>query len=163
MNAKETLRKIAEALNIATESPKEETIAAEKVAVSEVIEATTPEDVKEDAPAAVVESNVVESTKVIADAKEEALEPEAVSEDVSEPQEDPRVAEMQSQIEELKAILKNALSQEPEEVEENIPEIKENDEGLTHSPEKPVAKKAGGIGKKGESIQSRVYKYINNN
>jgi len=163
MNAKDTLRKIAEALNIATESPKEETITAEKVAVSEVIETTTPEDVKEDAPTDVAESKVEESTEIIADAKEETLEPEAVSEDVIEPKDDPRVAEMQNQIEELKAILKNALTQEPEEVVENIPEVKEDDKGLTHSPEKSVSSKAGGIGKKGESIQSRVYKYMNNN
>ena len=156
----DTLRKIAEALGVVTAEVKEDAV-VEKVTTEENIETKESVDVVEDVVAPVVEEKVAETTEIIEEAKEEVLEPKAVDK-VEEPKEDPRVAEMQKQIEDLKAILTNALSQ-PEEETEVIPEVKEEPKGLTHSPEKPVASKNTGIGKKGNSIQSRVFKYINNN
>ena len=156
----ETLRKIAEALGVVTAEVKEDAV-VEKVATEENKDAEVVADVKEDVVAPEAEETVAEATKVIEDAPE-APEAEVTPAKAEEPTEDPRVAEMQKQIEDLKAILTNALSQ-PEVETEVVPEVKEEPKGLTHSPEKPVASKNTGIGKKGNSIQSRVFKYINNN
>ena len=156
----DTLRKIAEALGVVTAEVKTDAT-VEKVTVEENTETKEVVDVVEDVVAPIVEEKAVEAVEIIEEAKEEVLEPKAVDK-VEEPKEDPRVAEMQKQIEDLKAILTNALSQ-PEEETEVVPEVKEEPKGLTHSPEKPVASKNTGIGKKGDSIQSRVFKYINNN
>ena len=135
----DTLRKIAEALGVVTAEVKTDAT-VEKVTVEENTEAKESVDVVEDVVAPIVEEKAVEAVEIIEEAKEEILEPKAVDK-VEEPKEDPRVAEMQKQIEDLKAILTNALSQ-PEEETKVIPEVKEEP--------------------KGDSIQSRVYKYINN-
>ena len=159
LNAKETLKKIADALNVAVEEPK----------VAETVEITeTTEEVKE--------QEVTEATEVVAETEtteepnEEVKEPiqEAkqveVKEDVKEefePQND-RLRELEAQIESLKDILANSFVKESESKNE-APEIPaEEPKGLTHSPEKTVAPKANGIGKKGGDIKSRVWKYINN-
>ena len=169
MNAKETLKKIADALTITSTTP-------EKQETAPIVEAVEPVE------APVVEAPVVnekaeESVEVV-DTKTEdvpAVEPVAeapvldeneplekeVVEDVSENKVDnDRVKDLESQIEDLKKILENALS-EPK--EDKLPEQPKAEEGLTHSPEKQVAKKAAGIGKKGDDVMSRVFKYINNN
>ena len=164
MNAKETLQKIAEALNIASSEPKEVSVEETKVedtpvVDTEVKEETPVEEVKESAEA-------VETAEAVEVKEEKATEEPTVKDEASEEVEvskdSERVAEMQKQIEDLKAILQNALSQPAEEKVE-APQIEQEPKGLTHSPEKPVQKKANGIGQKGSSIKDRVFKYISNN
>ena len=160
MNAKDTLKKIAEALNIVSEDAKE--------VVSDAIDSTQEviEDVAEDVKEAV--SDVIDDVKeAVADVVEnvgEAVEDagEAIqdaAEAISPTPQDERVGELEKQLADLKEILKNAMTQE-EAPQVEAPEPK----GLTHSPEKEVAKKAAsGVGRKGNSIQERVNRYINNN
>jgi len=137
LNAKETLKKIADALNVVSnDEPKTE----EVVETPEATEGTT--EVKEE----------------VEEPKEEpkAEEKEEIKVD------DSRVKELEAQIESLKDIISKSLEQE--EVKQEAPEVPtEEPKGLTHSPEKPVRKKANGIGSKGGDIKSRVFKYINNN
>ncbi len=166
MNAKETLKKIADALNITSSTP-------EKQEAAPIVEAVEPVEAVE---APVVNEKAVESVEV-ADTKTEdvpAIEPEAIApivdkdenleievvEDISEKVDNARVKELETQLEDLKKILENALSEPKEEIK---PEQPKADEGLTHSPEKTVSKKAAGIGNKGGDVMSRVFKYINNN
>ena len=117
-----------------------------KEAVSDVID-----DVKE------AVSDVVEN---IGEAVEDAGEAiQDAAEAISPTPQDERVGELEKQLADLKEILKNAMTQE-EAPQVEAPEPK----GLTHSPEKEVAKKAAsGVGRKGNSIQERVNRYINNN
>lgn len=174
MNAKDTLKKIAEALNIVTspvekveETPVKEaqTVEApieEAPVVEEKAEQATEVKTEEAAPAdepvkEEAAEEVVESTEVVEDEKQDDT-PEVVEskDEVIDPA---RVKELENQIDSLKEILKNAMSQ-PEET----PELPKEEEGLTHSPEKQVAsKKAKGIGNKGNDIMDRVFKYMNNN
>jgi len=175
MNAKDTLKKIADALNIVTapkekveeaqveetpvvEAPVEEAPAVEEKAGQATEEKSEVEDAPADEPAK-DEAPVAESTEVVEDEKQDDT-PEVVEskDEVIDPA---RVKELESQLESLKEILKNAMSQ-PEEKSPELP--KKEEEGLTHSPEKEVAsKKAKGIGNKGNDIMDRVFKYMNNN
>ena len=151
LNAKDTLQKIAEALNIAAQpqettevqpTPQPEAVEPTK----ELIEEPTPEVVEE------VKTEVVEEPKA-----EPQLETEA---EPKEEVKDNRVEALESQLADLKKILADAMK--VEEVETPVvpePEPK----GLTHSPEKEVKTTAKGVGKKGTTIQERVFKYINNN
>lgn len=161
LNAKETLKKIADALNVVSnDEPKTE----EVVETPEVVEAQDATEVTEE----VVETP--EATEVTAEVKEEAVE-EKSEEPKEEPKaedkeevkaDDSRVKELEAQIESLKDIIAKSLEQE--EVKQEVPEVPtEEPKGLTHSPEKPVRTKANGIGSKGGDIKSRVWKYINNN
>ena len=151
LNAKDTLQRIAEALNIAAEpqqttevqpTPQPEAVEPTK----ELIEEPTPEVVEE------VKTEVVEEPKA---------EPQEVTEvEPKEEVKDDRVEALESQLADLKKILADAMK--VEEVETPVvpePEPK----GLTHSPEKEVKTTAKGVGKKGTTIQERVFKYINNN
>lgn len=154
MNAKETLKKLAETLGVigeeTVETPVEET--TEEV-VEEVAEAKAEETVEETAPETEEVKEEVEEP-----AQEEAPE---VEEKQEEEKVDPRIAEMEEQINSLKDLLKKALESEEEEVK--APEIPAQEpKGLTHSPEAEVRPRANGIQNKGETIQSRVWKYINN-
>lgn len=165
MNAKETLQKIAEALNIASSEPKEVSVEETKVEATPEVETEVSNEVENE----VKNETPVEEVKETAEAvevKEEAAEEPTIKEEASDKLEvskdSERVAEMQKQIEDLKAILQNALSQPAEEKVE-APQVKEEPKGLTHSPEKPVQTKANGIGQKGNSIKDRVFKYISNN
>jgi len=151
LNAKDTLQKIAEALNIAAQpqeatevqpTPQPEAVEPTK----ELIEEPTPEVVEE------VKAEVVEEPKA-----EPQIETKA--EPKEEPKDD-RVQALESQLADLKKILADAMK--VEEVEAPVvpePEPK----GLTHSPEKEVKTTAKGVGRKGATIQERVFKYINNN
>lgn len=149
MNAKETLKKLAEALGVVSENEN----------VTESIE-TTQEEVQSTPEVENVEETVNE---VIEEPKEEASVTE--TEEVNEPvqaeetvKEDTEVNALKEEIENLKKILKAAIE------EESKPEVvipTEQTKPLTHSPEKKMAPKAQGIGQKGASIQERVYKYIN--
>jgi len=155
LNAKDTLQRIAEALNIAAEpqqttevqpTPQPEAVEPTK----ELIEEPTPEVVEE------VKTEVVEEPKA-----EPQIETEAEpKEEVKEEPKDNRVEALESQLADLKKILADAMK--VEEVEAPVvpePEPK----GLTHSPEKEVKTTAKGVGRKGTTIQERVFKYINNN
>ena len=149
MNAKETLQKIAEALNIvdaqpAVEENVEQPVVEAQVEEQPVVEESKPEEPVADQP--VVEEPVVEE------------QPEAQPEPVAENNE---VELLKKQLEDMKEILKNALAQPDEPVVPEIP--KKEPEGLTHSPEANVQQKAKGIGRKGDDIMSRVFKYMNNN
>ena len=151
LNAKDTLQRIAEALNIAAEpqqttevqpTPQPEAVEPTK----ELIEEPTPEVVEE------VKAEVVEEPKAEPQIETEAEPKEEVK--------DNRVEALESQLADLKKILADAMK--VEEVETPVvpePEPK----GLTHSPEKEVKTTAKGVGRKGATIQERVFKYINNN
>jgi hypothetical protein len=151
LNAKETLQKIAEALNIAAQpqqttevqpTPQPEAVEPTK----ELIEEPTLEVVED------VKAEVVEEPKVEPQVETEAEPKEEVKDD--------RVEALESQLADLKKILADAMK--VEEVETPVvpePEPK----GLTHSPEKEVKTTAKGVGRKGTTIQERVFKYINNN
>lgn len=161
LNAKETLKKIADALNVVSN---DEQKTEEVVETPEVVEAQDATEVTEE----VVETP--EATEVTAEVKEEVVE-EKSEEPKEEPKaeekeevkaDDSRVKELEAQIESLKDIIAKSLEQE--EVKQEVPEVPtEEPKGLTHSPEKPVRTKANGIGSKGGDIKSRVWKYINNN
>jgi len=158
MNAKETLKKIAEALNIVggeaevnTEAPVVETV--EEVKEEVATEAPAVEAVEEEAKEEVKEETV-EATEPV-----EETEAKEVVEEVPSP-ENERVRELESQLADLKKILESAMT---EPTKEEVPEVKQQEpKGLTHSPEKEVKIKSKGIGSKGMSIQERVYKYMNN-
>lgn len=151
MNPKETLQRIAEALNIAAQpqettevqpTPQPEAVEPTK----ELIEEPTPEVVEE------VKTEVVEEPKAEPQIETEAEPKEEVK--------DNRVEALESQLADLKKILADAMK--VEEVETPVvpePEPK----GLTHSPEAEVKTTAKGVGRKGTTIQERVFKYINNN
>lgn len=164
-SAKETLDKIAQAIGIATATPEVETaeetvetvetpeVAETEETVTETVETTeeateeTTEEVKEEAVEAAPETETVESND----------EPEAIAEDKS----NDRVKELEAQIADLKKILEDSINSETEDAIE-APELPvKEEEGLTHSPEAPVAVKQRKIGDKGGSIMSNVFKYIN--
>ena len=169
MNAKDTLKKIADALNITSTTPEKQEAAPIVDAVepveAPVVEApVVNEKAEESVEVADTEAEDIPAVEPVAEApvvnEDEKLEKEVV-EDISENKvDDARVKELESQLNDLKKILENALSEPKEEIK---PEPVKADEGLTHSPEKKVAKKAAGIGKKGDDVMSRVFKYINNN
>ena len=164
-SAKETLDKIAQAIGIATATPEVETVeetvetietpevAETEETVEETVETTedaaeeTTEEVKEEATEAAPETEAVESND----------EPEAIAEDKS----NDRVKELEAQIADLKKILEDSINSETEDAID-APEVPtKEEEGLTHSPEAPVAVKQRKIGDKGGSIMSNVFKYIN--
>lgn len=164
MNAKETLKKLAEVLGVTSEeaeAPVEEQVET----VEESAEVKAEETVEETAEPTEEVKEEVEEAK----AEEPAQEPEAVEEVQEEVKEeakeevdprDARVAEMEKQINSLKELLANVLENDGK---DDVPEVpKQEPKGLTHSPEKQVKPRANGIQNKGESIQSRVWKYINN-
>tara|TARA_R100000541_G_C1881270_1_gene82328 strand:+ start:234 stop:752 length:519 start_codon:yes stop_codon:yes gene_type:complete len=171
MNAKDTLKAIAEALNIVSSDAKEvvsEVVSDVKEVAEDVTESVTEviEDVKEvaeDVKDAVLEtvSDVVENVGEAIEDAGEAIQEVAESIDPTPEPDNSRVNELEKQLADLKEILKNAMAQ-PEANE--APEVIEPEpKGLTHSPETVVSKKAAsGVGKKGSSIQERVFKYINN-
>ena len=150
LNAKDTLQKIAEALNIAAQP--QETTEVQPTPQPEAVEPT--KELIEEPTAEVVE-------EVKTEVEEPKAEPQIETE--AEPKEevkDDRVQALESQLADLKKILADAMK--VEEVETPVvpePETK----ALTHSPEAEVKTTAKGVGKKGTTIQERVFKYINNN
>jgi len=154
LNAKDTLKKIADALNIAaepTEQPSQQPEAVEPT--NELIEEPTAEAVEE-------VKEVTEEPKAEPQEETEAEPKEEVQEEPAQEPKSERVEALEKQLEDLKSILADAMKQ-PEPTEVEVPQ--EEPKGLTHSPEKEVKKTANGVGKKGTSIQERVFKYINNN
>lgn len=178
-SAKETLEKIAKAIGIATDNVAEsvkDTVENVAETTGEAIDNTvdavkeTVEDVKE-----AVEETVQDVKEVVADViddvadavKEtgEAIEDVAETIDPKQKEESPseaRVKELESQIDDLKEILKRALEEKTEKTEDVVPTPKVDDKGLTHSPETTVKTQGRKIGNKGGSIMSNVFKYINN-
>jgi hypothetical protein len=147
MNAKETLKKIAEALNIVDEQP-----VVEETVEQPVAEAQAEQPVADEKPEVEAEQPVAEEPAAEEPVAEE--QPEAKD----EPVENSEVELLKKQLDDMKEILKNALA------EPAVPEIPTKEpEGLTHSPEAQVQQKAKGIGRKGDDIMSRVFKYMNNN
>ena len=150
LNAKDTLQKIAEALNIAAQP--QETTEVQPTPQPEAVEPT--KELIEEPTAEVVE-------EVKTEVEEPKAEPQIETE--AEPKEevkDDRVEALESQLADLKKILADAMK--VEEVETPVvpePETK----ALTHSPEAEVKTTAKGVGRKGTTIQERVFKYINNN
>ena len=150
LNAKDTLQRIAEALNIAAEP--QETTEVQPTPQPEAVEPT--KELIEEPIAEVVE-------EVKTEVEEPKAEPQIETE--AEPKEevkDDRVEALESQLADLKKILADAMK--VEEVETPVvpePETK----ALTHSPEAEVKTTAKGVGRKGTTIQERVFKYINNN
>jgi cell pole-organizing protein PopZ len=158
-SAKETLDKIAQAIGIATADKVEtveETVETPEVeATEEVVE--TADNTTEEVTEEVAET---EENKEVAD---EVVETEEVTEEVEKTDEAPddsRVKELESQINELKKIIQDSLSNETEEKVET-PEIPVDDKGLTHSPEAEVKTRGKKLGNKGGDILSNVFKYIN--
>jgi len=154
LNAKDTLKKIADALNIAAEPTEQPTPQPEAVEpTKELIEEPTAEVVEE-------VKEVKEEPKAEPQEETEAEPKEEVQEAPAQEPKSERVEALEKQLEDLKSILADAMKQ-PEPTEVELPQ--EEPKGLTHSPEKEVKKTANGVGKKGTSIQERVFKYINNN
>jgi len=158
-SAKETLDKIAQAIGIATADKVEtveETVETPEVeATEEVVE--TADNTTEEVTEEVAET---EENKEVAD---EVVETEEVTEEVEKTDEAPddsRVKELESQINELKKIIQDSLSNETEEKVET-PDIPVDDKGLTHSPEAEVKTRGKKLGNKGGDILSNVFKYIN--
>lgn len=151
-SAKETLKKLAEALGVvANEEEKVEEVVAE--------EATVEEPKAEEVVEETAETEEPKAEEVAEEVTEEA---EVKEEPVEEPAEDSRMKEMENQLSELKELLAKALAEDNK--EEAVPEIpKEEPKGINHSPEKEVRTQGKGIGNKGNSIQSRVWKYISDN
>ncbi len=155
--AKETLEKIAKAIGIATEEPTVEIVEDTVETTEETVEDTV-EPVEDKVEDTVEET--VEATEEPLEALEEVVEtPEEVVE-APELKEDNRVKELETQINELKEILKNALESNKDEAPVATPVVE--DKGLTHNPEAEVKVKQKKIGNKGGSIMSNVFKYINN-
>ena len=155
LSPKDTLKKIADALNIAAEpteqpSPQPEPVEPTKELIEEPA-AEVVEEVKEVKEEAKEEPKAEPQKETEAEPKEEVQKEEPKNE---------RVEALEKQLEDLKSILADAMKQ-PEPTEVEVPT--EEPKGLTHSPEKQVKKTANGVGKKGASIQERVFKYINNN
>ena len=127
MNAKETLQKIAEALNIVTAVKEEQTAVEAPVAEMEV-ESITEELVTEEAKA-----------EPVAEVSEQEETDEPTEEPVAEERQDDRVLDLERQLADLREILKNAMS---EPVAEELPVAPAAEpKGLTHSPEKTVSTK----------------------
>ena len=172
MNAQETLKKIAEAVGVVLNPQKEQVAeAAEQAAeaVEVAVEAVETTDKVEEAVAEPTEDVIQESEAVAEDEpkveepKEEA-QVEEVKADTPVDGRDARIEELERQLNVITEMMNGVLK--PEEAAEVVPEVpSEEPKGLTHSPEAPVAKRAPKIGgaKKGSSIQSSVYRYINNN
>ena len=152
MNAKETIKKIADALNITSDA---ETVTPEVTETPTPVEAVveTPEAV-EDAPVAedIAEVKVEEEPSEIAEvAIEEA--PEAISADRVE------LDAMKAQIDELKNLLKAAVREDSKE-EAKIEVVEADVAPLTHSPETTSEVSHKKIGGHGGDVLSRVYKYM---
>lgn len=156
MNANEALRKIAEALNIVEAEPKVENVEQPvEQPIEQPVEEKTEQPVEESVEQP-VENVIEEQNEVVEENEEQPSEPE-------QPKNDERVAELERQLADLKEILKNAFTQEPEvETKVETPVQKNEPKGLTHSPEKTVKPQVKAIGNKGNDIMSRVFKYMNN-
>lgn len=165
-SAKETLDKIAQAIGIATATETEaveETVETPEVETTEEVVETadnTTEEVTEEVTEAENTEEVADEVVETEEVTEEAEEASTEVEEADETPEDSRVKELEAQIDELKKIIQDSLSNETEDKVET-PEIPVDDKGLTHSPEAEVKPKSRKLGNKGGDILSNVFKYIN--
>lgn len=152
MNAKETIKKIADALNITSEA---ETVTPEVTETPAPVEAVveTPEAV-EAAPVAedIAEVKIEEEPSEVAPVVIEEA-PEAISADRVE------LDAMKAQINELKSLLKAAVREDSKE-EAKIETVEADVAPLTHSPETTSEVSHKKIGGHGGDVLSRVYKYM---
>ena len=158
MTAKETIKKIADALNIVQSDDIKKTEETTEVAPESAEEKV--EEVKEEATEEVAEDTKTEETpEETKDVEvEEAKEEDAPKvEKVDENNE--KIAQMEKQLEELQKLLEAAVSSENEKAE--APVVQEDVKPLTHSPETKPEVKHTKIGGHGGTILDRVYKYIN--
>ena len=150
MNAKETIQKIADALNITKDDAKEVT--------PEVTETPTEAPATVETPEAAPVAEEVKEEKVAEEA------PETVVETVDEVTEAPSAERveldaMKAQIDELKNLLKAAVREDSK--EEAKIEVEEAPVApLTHSPETTSEVSHKKIGGHGGDVLSRVYKYM---
>jgi len=156
MNAKETIKKIADALNIGAE----ETAKVEETKADDKVEETKVEATQE-----TVEDTKVEATEdtKVEDAPEVVAEPAEVAEPVKEDtkEEDSKIQDLQKQVDELSKLLEVAVSKDIDTKEDIVPEIPETKvEPLTHSPESTPETNGKKIGGHGGDVLSRVYKYM---
>ena len=173
MNAKDTLKKIADALNITSkedvkvetaEAPVVETVETPVEDVKPVEETPvveTVEDVKETPETDLKEDVIKEDIKVKDDpeVKSEAIQNAEKAVEKAEEMKDEIKKEEPSELDLLKTQLnelKDIIKQQSE-----VPSIDEEPKGLIHNPEGNVSKKTTKIGNKGGDIVSRVYQYIN--
>lgn len=158
MTAKETIKKIADALNIVQSDDIKKTEETTEVAPESVEEKV--EEAKEEATVEVVDDSKTEETPEetkeveVEEAKEEAKPEEEKVDENNE-----RISQMEKQLEELQKLLEAAVSSENEKAE--APTIEEDVKPLTHSPETKPEVKHTKIGGHGGTILDRVYKYIN--
>ena len=168
MNAKETIKKIADALNITADASQEAAPVADETKEETPVEETTETKVEEKAPEVTEEAkeapadakgelimddaDKAETTTEVAETKAEEVIEESKEDEKVEI--DPRVAELEGRLAEMQKLLDAAVKEEAPVVE---PEVKP----LTHSPETIAAKDVKKIGGHGGSVLDRVYKYIN--
>ena len=180
MNAKDTLKKIADALNItskedakvepAVEAPVVETVEAPVEDVKPVEETVenveetkieneetikTDENTETDLEKDVVEDVKEDAPEVKSEAiqnAEKAVEKAEEMKDEIKKEEPSEIDLLKSQLNELKDIIKQ---------QSEVPVIDEEPKGLIHNPEGNVSKKTTKIGNKGGDVISRVYQYIN--
>ena len=171
MNAKETIKKIADALNITADASQETAPVADETKEATPEVETTETKVEEKAPEAKEEAveapadakgelvmddaDKAEPTPEVAETKaEEVTEESKEADKVEEQAIDPKVAELEGKLAEMQKLLDAAVKEEAPVVE---PEVKP----LTHSPETSAAREMKKIGGHGGSVLDRVYKYIN--
>lgn len=156
MNAKETIKKIADALNITSEETVKET--KEEVTPVETVEEVKAEDTVE-------ATEEAKTTEKVEEVTEEVKAEENDSKEVVEPVKEeaaPANAEleaMKAQIEELKSLLRTAVKEDSK-TEDVIEVAEEPVQPLTHSPEANVPTNTKKIGGHGGDMLSRVYKYM---
>ena len=172
MNAKETIKKIADALNITADASQETAPVADEAKEETPTVETTETKVEEKAPEAkeevkevpaeakgeliIDDADKAETTTEVAETKaEEVIEESKEADKAEEPVADPKIAELEKQLAEMQKLLDAAVKEEAPEVIE--PEVKP----LTHSPETVATKEMKKIGGHGGSVLDRVYKYIN--
>ena len=126
LSAKETLKRLADALSITSE----ETAEVKEETSVEAVESETKEEVE-----------TSEETKE--EVKEEPKEEVQAEEEKETKVEDTRVQELEDKVKQLTEILKNALSEPEAPV---VPEVPEDSKGLTHSPESIIHKQHTKLG-----------------
>jgi hypothetical protein len=153
MNAKETIQKIADALNITKDDAKEVTpevteTPIEAAAIVETPEAPEAATVAEDVEEVKVEDEPSEIAPAVIEEAPEAASAERVELDA-----------MKAQIDELKNLLKAAVREDSKE-EAKIEVAEAPVAPLTHSPETTSEVSHKKIGGHGGDVLSRVYKYM---
>ena len=156
MNAKETIKKIADALNI-SDASQEAAPVADETKETAPVEETKVEATEEKVEETKVEEPKAEETVETPEVKEEVKEEVKAEEPkAEEPKTDPKVAELENQLAEMQKLLDAAIKQDK--AVEEAPEAPV--QPLTHSPETKAANEPKRMGGHGGTIMDRVFKYI---